>query len=146
MQFIFKVAAILFFSFQPAQASLSKALDAPQAGDFTTAYNEWLPIAEQGDVNTQFYLGLLHSRQLIENSSQEQVVKWYFLAAQNDHINAQFNLGLKYDKGIGVEQSDAEAFAWYFTAANNGHPEAQSNVANMYRDGRGVETSNRQVM
>jgi len=145
MQFMFKAVLILLFSLQTAQAGLSKGLDAAQAGDYTTAHNEWLPIAEQGDVNAQFYLGLLHSRQLIDQASQEQAVKWYLLAAKNDHINAQFNLGLKYDKGIGVEQSDAEAFSWYLKAASSGHPEAQFNVANMYRDGRGVEHSNEQA-
>ena len=145
MQFMFKLVLILLFSFQTAQASLSKGLDAAQAGDFIAAYELWLPMAKQGDANAQFYLGLLHSRQLIDQASQEQAVKWYLLAANNDHVNAQFNLGIKYDKGLGVEQSATEAFSWYFKAANNGHPEAQFNVANMYRDGRGVEHSNEQA-
>ena len=145
MQFMFKLVLILLFSFQTAQASLSKGLDAAQAGDFIAAYELWLPRAKQGDANAQFYLGLLHSRQLIDQASQEQSVKWYLLAANNDHINAQFSLGIKYDKGVGVEQSATEAFSWYFKAANDGHPEAQFNVANMYRDGRGVEHSNEQA-
>ena len=145
MQFMFKLVLILLFSFQTAQASLSKGLDAAQAGDFIAAYELWLPMAKQGDANAQFYLGLLHSRQLIDQASQEQAVKWYLLAANNDHVNAQFNLGIKYDKGLGVEQSATEAFSWYFKAANDGHPEAQFNVANMYRDGRGVEHSNEQA-
>jgi hypothetical protein len=62
MQFIFKVVLILLLSFQAAQASLSKGLGAAQAGDCNTAHNEWLPIAEQGDANVQFNLGLLHSK------------------------------------------------------------------------------------
>ena len=103
MQFMFKLVLILLFSFQTAQASLSKGLDAAQAGDFIAAYELWLPMAKQGDANAQFYLGLLHSRQLIDQASQEQAVKWYLLAANNDHVNAQFNLGIKYDKGLGVE-------------------------------------------
>ena len=145
MQFMFKVVIVLLLSFQAAQASLSKGLAAAQAGDFATAYELWLPMAEQGDAAAQFNLGLLHSKELIPQASPEDAVKWYLLAANNDHVNAQFNLGLKYDKGIGVEQSEAEAFRWYFKAANNGHPQAQFNVANMYRDGRGVEHSNEQA-
>jgi TPR repeat protein len=145
MQFMFKVVIVLLLSFQAAQASLSKGLAAAQAGDFATAYELWLPVAEQGDAAAQFNLGLLHSKELIPQASPEDAVKWYLLAANNDHVNAQFNLGLKYDKGIGVEQSEAEAFRWYFKAANNGHPQAQFNVANMYRDGRGVEHSNEQA-
>ena len=145
MRFMFKVVLILLLTFQTAQASLSKGLAAAQAGDFATAYELWLPIAEQGDVAAQFNLGLLHSKQLIPQASPEEAVKWYLLAATKGHVDAQFNLGIKYDKGVGVEQSSTQAFSWYFKAANSGHPEAQFNVANMYRDGRGVEHSNGQA-
>ena len=143
--FFFRTILLFSLTFMVVHADLNDGLAAAQAGDYTTAHNEWLPLAEQGDVNAQFYLGLLHSRQLIDWASQEQAVKWYLLAANNDHVNAQFNLGIKYNKGVGVKQSATEAFAWYFKAANNGHPEAQFNVANMYRDGRGVEHSNEQA-
>jgi len=145
MRFMFKVVLVLLLSFQTAQASLSKGLAAAQAGDFATAFELWLPIAEQGDVTAQFNIGLLHSKQLIPQASPEGAIKWYLLAASNNHPHAQFNLGIKYDKGLGVEQNAAEAFSWYFKAANNGHPQAQFNVANMYRDGRGVEHSNEQA-
>jgi TPR repeat protein len=103
MQFMFKLVLILLFSFQTAQASLSKGLDVAQAGDYSTAYELWLPMAKQGDAGAQFNVGLLHSKQLIDQASQEQAVKWYLLAANNDHVNAQFNLGIKYDNGLGVE-------------------------------------------
>jgi len=145
MRFMFKMMLVLLLSFQTAQASLSKGLAAAQAGDYVSAYELWLPIAEQGDVAAQFNLGLLHSKQLIPQASPEEAVKWYLLAATKGHVDAQFNLGIKYDKGVGVEQSSTQAFSWYFKAANSGHPEAQFNVANMYRDGRGVEHSNGQA-
>jgi len=145
MRFMFKVMIVLLLSFQTAQASLSKGLAAAQAGDFAASYELWLPIAKQGGTDAQFYIGLLHSKQLIPQASPEEAVKWYLLAATKGHVDAQFNLGIKYDKGIGVEQSATEAFSWYFKAANNGHPQAQFNVANMYRDGRGVEHSNEQA-
>ena len=124
MRFMFKVMIVLLLSFQTAQASLSKGLAAAQAGDYASAYELWLPMADQGDAAAQFNIGLLHSKQLIPQASPEKAVKWYLLAANNDHVNAQFNLGIKYDKGIGVEQSATQAFRWYFKAANNGHPQA----------------------
>ena len=145
MLFFFRTILLFSLTFMVVHADLNDGLAAAQADDYTTAHNEWLPLAEQGDVNAQFYLGLLHSKQLIGQASEQQAVKWYLLAANNDHVNAQFNIGIKYDKGVGVEQSAIQAFSWYFKAANNGHPEAQFNVANMYRDGRGVEHSNEQA-
>ena len=145
MLFMFKMMLVLLLSFQAAQASLSKGLAAAQSGDFATAYELWLPMAERGDAAAQFNLGLLHSKQLIPQASPEEAVKWYLLAATKGYVDAQFNLGIKYDKGVGVEQSAAEAFSWYFKAVNNGHPQAQFNVANMYRDGRGVEHNSEQA-
>jgi len=140
--FIYRTLLLLVLTCQVAYADFKAGMAAAQAGDFTTAYEQWLPLAEQGDVDAQFNVGLLHSKQLVPQASPVQAVKWYLLAANNNHIHAQFNLGIKYDKGIGVEQNATEAFRWYFKAANNGHPQAQLNVANMYRDGRGVEYDN----
>ena len=102
MRFMFKVMIVLLLSFQTAQASLSKGLAAAQAAEFATAYELWLPMAEQGDAVAQFNLGILHSKQLISQASPEEAVKWYLLAAAKGHVGAQFNLGIKYDNGIGV--------------------------------------------
>ena len=115
-------------------------------GDYNTLHAEWLPLAEQGHIDAQFYIGLLNTNQLIDQASQEQAVRWCLLAANNGHVDAQFNLDIKYDKGIGVEQSETEAFSWYFKAAKSGHPEAQFNLANTYRDGRGVEANMERAM
>jgi len=143
--FIYRLLLVFLLGCQVASADFKSGLDAAQAGDYATAYEQWLPLAEQGDVTAQFNIGLLHSKQLIPQASPEGAIKWYLLAASNNHPHAQFNLGIRYDKGLGVEQNAAEAFSWYFKAANNGHPQAQLNLANMYRDGRGVEHSNEQA-
>ena len=37
-----------------------KGLEAAQAGDFTTALKEWLPLAEQGDAEAQTMLGVMY--------------------------------------------------------------------------------------
>jgi len=146
MPFIYRTLLLLALTCQGAYADFKSGMAAAQAGDFATAYEQWLPLAEQGDAPAQFNIGLLHSKQLIPQASPEEAVRWYLLAANNNHHHAQFNLGIKYDKGLGVEQNAAEAFNWHFKAANNGHPQAQLNVANMYRDGRGVEHSNEQAV
>ncbi len=115
-------------------------------GDYNTLHAEWLPLAEQGHIDAQFYIGLLNTNQLIDQASQEQAVRWCLLAANNGHVDAQFNLDIKYDKGIGVEQSETEAFSWYFKAVKSGHSQAQFNLANTYRDGRGVEANMERAM
>ena len=141
MLFFFRTLLLFSLSLQVVHADFNDGRAAALVGDYNTAHAEWLPLAEQGHIDAQFYIGLLNSNQLIDQALQEQAVRWYLLAANNGHVDAQFNLGIKYDKGIGVEQSDTEAFNWYFKAAKSGHPEAQFNLANTYRDGRGVEAN-----
>ena len=145
MPFIYRTLLLLVLTCQVAYADFKSGMAAAQSGDYATAYEQWQPLAEQGGVQAQFSIGLLHSKQLIPQASPEEAVKWYLMAANNNHTHAQFNVGIKYDKGHGVEQNAAEAFNWYFKAANNGHPQAQLNVANMYRDGRGIEHDNEQA-
>ena len=145
MPFINRILFIVIIISQGVHADFNTGMSAAKAGDYKVAYEEWLPIAEQGDTAAQFNVGLLHSKQLIPQASPEGAVKWYLLAAHNNHTHAQFNLGIKYDKGLGIKQSATEAFSWYLKAANHGHSQAQLNVANMYRDGRGVEHDNEQA-
>ena len=56
MRFVFRIVLVLLLSFQTAQASLSKGLAAAQAGDYASAYELWLPMADQGDAAAQFNL------------------------------------------------------------------------------------------
>ena len=41
-------------------ADFQKGLDAAQKGDFATALREWTPLAEQGDADAQFCLGVMY--------------------------------------------------------------------------------------
>ena len=65
-------------------------------------------------------------------------VKWYTLAAEQEHATAQYNLGLMYRKGQGVPQDDKIAVKWYTRAAEQGNANAQSNLGVMYAFGKRV--------
>ena len=69
-----------------------------------------------------------------------EAVRWFRLAAEQEHAAAQFNLGLRYDSGEGVEQDAAEAVQWLRLAADQGLTDAQHNLGVMYANGRGVPT------
>jgi len=45
-------------------ADLQKSFTAAQSGDFATALREWTPLAEQGDANAQFNLGVMYDEGL----------------------------------------------------------------------------------
>ena len=40
-------------------ADFQKGLDAAESGDYATALREWTPLAEQGDANAQYNLGVM---------------------------------------------------------------------------------------
>jgi len=42
-------------------ADFQKGLAAAQKGDFVTALREWEPLAEQGDADAQFNLGIMYA-------------------------------------------------------------------------------------
>jgi uncharacterized protein len=115
---------------------LEDAVAAYHRGDYATALRLWHPLAEQGDPDAQFHLGvLLESGQGVLRSDAE-AIKWYREAAEQDDAVAQFNLGVMYAKG--VSPNHAEAALWYRLAADHGLAGAQFNLGMMYAEGQGV--------
>ena len=119
-------------------ADLQKGLAAAQRGDFATALREWTPLAEQGDADAQFNLGVMYDKGEGVPQDDKTAVKWYRLAAEQRHASAQFILGLMYDKGEGVPQDDKTAVKWYTLAAEQRHASAQFILGVMYDKGEGV--------
>jgi uncharacterized protein len=129
----------LVLNAQPGWAAdYAAGFAAYSAGDYETALAEWQPLAEQGDANSQFGLGLLYGQGFGVPMDDEQALKWYGLAADQGHAEAQYKLGLMYQNGWGVEQSDATAFKWMQASAEGGFADAQRALGEMYADGIGV--------
>ena len=67
---------------------------------------------------------------LFDNAGDKQgAVRWFMMAAKENHVNAQYNLGVIFFNGdLGAR--DLDAAEQYFTmAAQNGHPTAASDAA-----------------
>ena len=92
-----------------------------KAGDYKTAFNEFKPLAEQGDADVQFILGVMYKNGQGVLQDDKEAVKWYTKAAEQGVAAAQFNLGVMYDTGEGVLQDDKEAVKWYTKAAEQGY-------------------------
>ena len=85
-------------------ADFQKGFDAYKSGDYATALREWNPLAEQGDANAQFFMGMMYEKGHGVPQDYKTAVKWWILAAEQGNAFAQFNLGLMYRKGQGVPQ------------------------------------------
>ncbi len=123
-----------------AEQGFSSGKDAYRQGDFVAAERIWRDLAEQGDSEAQFYLGILYDRgsDAIEKDDKAASA-WFEKAARQGHAGAQFNLGNAYMNGRGVAQSTEQAVYWWQQAADNGSPNAQFNLAIQYYQGKGVE-------
>jgi hypothetical protein len=119
-------------------AEFATGQEAYNSGDYQTAITEWQPLAEAGDADGQFGMGLLHANGFGVPLDDDQALKWYLLAAAQSHAEAQCNIAVMYANGWGVAQSDEEAFKWYSLAADQGVTPAQIGVAKMYSAGFGV--------
>ena len=106
----------------PVQAQdFQKGLAAAQAGDFATALQEFTPLAEQGNADAQYNLGLMYKNGHGVPQDYAEAVKWYRLAADQGGAEAQSNLGNMYANGLGVLQDNQTAHMWYNIGAANGN-------------------------
>ena len=69
---------VLFFNPTPAvSADFEKGLDAFVREEYATALNEFLPLAEQGNVHARFILGQMYQYGEGVPKNYRTAVKWY---------------------------------------------------------------------
>ena len=95
-------------------------------------------LAESGDVEAQFNLGLIYDQGQGVPQNYSEAVKWYRKAADQGHADAQYFLGTMYVQGQGVPLNYAEATKWLKKAAEQGLTDAQFILGGMYYHGQGV--------
>ena len=113
--------------------------EAFNVGDYETAHAIWQPLADAGDADSQFGMGMLYANGFGVAMDDTLALSYYGKAAEQGHGQALCNLGTMHANGWGVPQSDEEAFKYYAQAAELGITEAQANLSSMYARGYGTE-------
>ncbi len=85
--------------------------------DYATALKTWLPMAQEGDLEAQTYVGEIYEKGLGLKPDYQAAAHWYRKAADAGFTRAQINLGSLYEKGLGVAQDSVEALNWYRRAS-----------------------------
>ena len=138
----FPKAGLLILSlilFSSANATGFEAgVTAYKAKNHQTVLQEWIPLAEQGDVHAQYNIGTAYMYGDGVVQDYKQAAKWYTLAADQGDAHAQGHLGPLYHYGVGVVQEYKQAVLWYTLAADQGDAHAQSYLGLMYQNGLGV--------
>ena len=81
--------------------------------DYATARALWTKAAQAGDVEAEYYVGVLFERE----GGYAQAAEWYRKAADRGFARAAVNLGRLYEQGLGVERNASEASKWYTAAS-----------------------------
>jgi TPR repeat protein len=111
-----KLVAVALFSLalsSVAVADFNSGVAAYMRGDYSTAAQQLIPLAETADDGlAQYFLGNMYAKGQGVDQSAEQAAKWYRSAAEKGIAPAQYRLGVAYRDGQGVPQDLENAYAW----------------------------------
>ncbi|MDY4595082.1 MAG: tetratricopeptide repeat protein [[Pasteurella] aerogenes] len=107
-------------SAETASEKFDRAYQYTQQQNYQAAFPIFKELAEQGNENAQFNLGLMYANGQGVRQDYLQAVKWYQQAAEQGLAEAQVTLGIKYELGEGVRQNSATAKMWIGKACDNG--------------------------
>jgi TPR repeat protein len=87
---------------------------AASSGDYKVAYAKWHELAERGDANAQFNLGLMYHSGLQVPFDEKKAVYWYRRAAESGNQIAQEYMAVGYQEGwFGLPRDQAKSHYWY---------------------------------
>jgi TPR repeat protein len=121
-----------------AAGPLEEGLLAAEHRDYSTATRLWGPLADQGNPDAQYNLGVAYEHCHGVTRDHAAAVGWFRKAANQGLAAAQLSLGVMYESGVGVPQDFTSAVSWYQRAAEQGNTAAQLNLGIMYENGWGV--------
>lgn len=123
-----RAAAILLLcvtAVLPAHGESTVGNAAYAAGDYATAYEQWLVRAEEGSAQAQFNLGLLFAHGKGREVDLEQAAAWYLRSAESGFPRGQYAIAEIYESGSGVEQDFVQARKWFKLAGKQKYEDAR---------------------
>ncbi len=123
----------------PASADWAEVRRAFEDGDAVALVAALQPLAETGDADAQYNLGILYDTGQGVPQDYREAARWYGMAGDQDHASALYNLGLLHFEGKGVERDEVKAIGLYRRAARHGDADALSSIGYMFLHGIGVE-------
>jgi hypothetical protein len=89
------------------------AFIAAESGDYTRAAAGWDRLAQSGNAEAQFNLGLIYHSGAAGPIDEAEAVRWYQVAAENGYAKAQEFLAVAYTEGwFGLSRDVSKADYW----------------------------------
>lgn len=123
----------------PPSERFNEGVAAYESGDYSRAFEIWLPLAQGGDLAAMRNVGLLLRKGLGTKRDPARALWFYEEAGQKGFGLAQLNAAFMHLNGDGVPRNLEAAAFWFHAAALSGNPIAQYNLAVMYERGSGVD-------
>ena len=101
------------------RAELSDAIQAYGEGDYQKALAEFRILAEQENVEGQYYMGFFHHNGYGVARDEAEAIKWFQKAANQGHMRSQYYLGIMSAKGQGVPKDPLAGYMWLAISALN---------------------------
>lgn len=104
----------------PARADNESGLRAYEAGRYDVALEEFRPLAERGDAQAEFMLGVMYHYGKGVPPDDAVAAIWFYKAASKGNPNGQLAFGSLHIRGAGVRRDLVTAYMWLTLAAESG--------------------------
>ncbi len=139
------VAALVLLTALPAIAGLKEGVASYKSKDYRTAFAELDPLAQKGDGQALYYVGMLYSDGLGVDQNLAEAMRLFRRSAEQGNPDGQNAMGYSYMMGDGVEKNFDTARLWLNKAAAQGSTKAYRSLGKTYLDGWGVKKDEAQA-
>ena len=121
----------LLLVFQVAKADFNDGVVAYLTGDYDTAFNTMMSLADTtDDAMAQYWVGVMYLKGQGVEQDYEEASKWLRKASEQSVPNAQYKLAKLYAEGNGVPQDYEYAYIWYSVGASHQHTKSANAIEN----------------
>ena len=137
---LFSFLILLFGGYDISRGSeLQRAAAAYKGGDYDTALQIFIPLAEKGDMIAQFNLAKMYRKGRGVPKDYKTAVKWFTLSAEQGNAKAQYHLGVAHSFGLGVVPDYKIALKWFNRSAEQGNTFSQYHLSRLFYLRNGVK-------
>lgn len=129
-----------------AYAGLKEGKLAVADNDYAKAFNEFKTLADNGNAQAQYELGILYMFGLGVTENRMAAFNWYRKSAENGYAKAQQSIAIMYASGADVDKDDVKALEWHKKAAIQGDDLSACILGGIYNKGTGVAQDKKEAV
>lgn len=134
------LALLIMLSFStPVVCGFVEGEEAFNQQHYSQAFSEFLPLANQGDFRSQYYVGYLYLNGYGVTQDSKEAIRYLQKAVDQNYDMAQSLMAFLYSEGQVLPKDKKKALSLYQKASEQNNISANLNLGVMYYMGDGVE-------